>query len=192
MATRTTWKIDPAHTAVEFSVKHMMFTTVRGRFSGVEGTIIADPDRPGDASVEVTIDAASIDTGSPDRDKHLRSADFLDVENNPTILFKSREARNAATRKPGERFTVIGDLTIRGERRPATLYAEYLGQGQDPWGGKRAGFSAHCEINRLEWGLKWNQTLETGGILVANEIKIQLDVQAVEQKEAATTLEAPD
>jgi polyisoprenoid-binding protein YceI len=191
MATRTRWKIDPAHTAVEFSVKHMMFTTVRGRFTAVEGTISADPENPSASSVEVTIDAASIDTGSPDRDKHLRSADFLDAEKHPKIVFKSREVRGA-TQKTGDRFTVVGDLSIRGESRPVTLEAEYLGQGQDPWGGRRSGFNARCEINRLDWGLKWNQALETGGILVANEVKIELDVQAVEQKETGTTREAAD
>ena len=191
MASRTTWKIDPAHTAVEFGVKHMMFTTVRGRFTRFEGTIVADRDQPDASSVEVTIDATSIDTGSPDRDQHLRSADFLDVEHHPKITFRSREVRGAAKREGGE-FKVVGDLTIRGETLPVTLEARDLGRGQDPWLSQRAGFTAHCEIDRREWGLRWNQALETGGILVSNEVQIELDVQAVEQKGAASSREAAD
>jgi polyisoprenoid-binding protein YceI len=191
MASRTTWKIDPAHTAVEFSVKHMMFTTVRGRFSAVEGTITADLATPDDSDVQVTIDAASIDTGAAKRDEHLRSADFLDVEHHPHITFRTRQVRGAAKR-PGDKFTVVGDLTIRGVTRPVTLEAEYLGEGKDPRGGRRAGFSARGEIDRLEWGLEWNQALETGGVLVGNALKIELDVQAVEQQAAERGREAAD
>lgn len=182
MAT-STWRIDPVHTMVEFAVKHMMFTTVRGRFMKLEGTIETDEEQPNRSRVEVTIDATSIDTGSADRDKHLRSADFLDVENHPRITFKSRSVEGAAKRE-GDRFRVSGDLTIRGKSLPVNLECTYTGQGKDPWGGTRAGFEARTEIDRRDWELRWNAALETGGVLVANEVKIELDVQAVRQEQA--------
>jgi polyisoprenoid-binding protein YceI len=140
-----------------------------------------DQDDPAASSVEVTIEAASIDTGAPDRDQHLRSADFLHVEHHPTIAFRSREVRGAADRVDDD-FDVEGDLTIRGETIPVTLDARYLGRGMDPWGNQRAGFTAHVEIDRRDWGLRWNQALETGGLLVSNEVRIVLDVQALEQQ----------
>ena len=175
---RTAWKIDPAHTAVEFSVKHLMFTSARGRFGGVQGTIEVNEEQPSKSTAEVVIDAASIDTKSPDRDKHLRSADFFDVEQHPHITFKSKKVEGVA-RKEGDHFTVIGDLTIRGQTNEVTLECTFLGTGKDPWGGTRAGFSAQTEIDRRDWGLRWNQALETGGILVGNEVKLEFDVQAV-------------
>lgn len=179
MAT-TTWKIDPAHTSVEFAVKHMMFTTVRGRFKDVKGTIEADESNPDGSRVEVELGAASIDTGNADRDAHLRSADFLDVETHPTITFRSKRVEGAA-KKEGDRFKVIGDLTIRGTTMEVTLDCTYEGTGKDPWGGTRAGSRATATIDRREWGLRWNQALETGGILVANEVRIEVEVQAVKQ-----------
>lgn len=180
MAEKTTWSIDPAHTAVEFAVKHMMFTTVRGRFGDVAGTLVVDEENPDRSTVEVVIGAASIDTGVEDRDAHLRSADFLDVETHEEITFRSKRIEGAAFQE-GESFQVIGDLTIRGTTIEVTLDAEYQGQGQDPWGGRRAGFEASTEIDRRDWGLEWNQALETGGVLVANKVKIELAVQAVKQ-----------
>lgn len=174
----TTWNIDPAHTTVEFAVKHMMFTTVRGRFGGVKGTINADEQQADRSSVEVEIDAKTIDTGTADRDTHLRSADFLDVEKFPTITFRSKRVEGAAKRE-GDRFKVIGDLTIHGVSKEVTLDCTYGGTGTDPWGGTRAGASATAEIDRREWGLQWNQALETGGILVGNTLKLNIDVQAV-------------
>lgn len=179
---RTTWKLDPAHTSVEFAVKHMMFTTVRGRFDDVEGTITIDESDPAAASVEVEIGAASIDTGVADRDNHLRSADFLDVANHPKLVFRSRRVEGAALEEGGT-FKVVGDLEIRGTTREVTLEATYEGQGQDPWGGTRVGFGATTEIDRQDWGLKWNQALETGGILVGNDVKIELAAQAVKQEQ---------
>ncbi|HEY0593810.1 MAG TPA: YceI family protein [Thermoanaerobaculia bacterium] len=179
MAT-TTWQIDPAHTAVEFAVKHMMFTTVRGRFKDVKGTIAIDEQNPDHSRVEVEIAAASIDTGTPDRDAHLRSADFLDVENHPTLTFRSKRIEGAA-KKEGDRFRVVGDLAIRGTTLEVTLDCTYEGLGKDPWGGTRFGAEASTKIDRRDWGLKWNQALETGGILVANEVKIEVEVQAVKQ-----------
>ena len=178
MADTTTWQIDPTHSAVEFAVKHMMFTTVRGRFKDVKGTVEVDEKNPDRSVIDVEIAAASIDTGTADRDAHLRSADFLDVENHPTITFRSRRVEGAM-KKEGDKFTVVGDLTIRGTKMEVMLEAEYEGTGKDPWGGTRGGARATAKIDRRDWGLKWNQALETGGILVANEVRIEIEVQAV-------------
>jgi polyisoprenoid-binding protein YceI len=172
------WQLDPAHTQVEFRAKHMMITTVRGRFSDVSGTIEADEANPENSSVEIRIDARSIDTRSRDRDTHLRSEDFLDVERHPEITFRSKRIEGAHA-EAGDEFRVVGDLTIRGETKEVDLDATYEGQARDPWGGTRAGFSGSTKIDRREWGLKWNQALETGGILVSNDIRIELQVQAV-------------
>lgn len=179
-ATVTRWALDPAHTEVGFKAKHMMLTTVRGRFSDVSGMIEVDEANPDDSRVEVEIDARSIDTRSSDRDTHLRSEDFLDVEKHPEITFRSKRVEGAHA-EPGDEFRVIGDLTIRGTTKEVVLDAVYEGRGEDPWGGQRAGFSATAEIDRREWGLTWNQALETGGILVSNRITLELQAQAVEQ-----------
>ena len=181
MTNTISWQIDPAHSSVEFAVKHMMFTTVRGRFKDVKGTIEIDDENPDRSTVNVEIAAASIDTGTADRDGHLRSADFLDVENHPTITFRSKRVDGAA-RKEGDRFKMTGDLTIRGTTMEVTLESQYEGTGKDPWGGTRSGARATASIDRRDWGLKWNQALETGGILVANEVKIEVEVQAVRQQ----------
>jgi polyisoprenoid-binding protein YceI len=183
MATRQTtqvsrWKLDPAHTQVEFKVKHMMITTVRGRFGGVSGGIVVDEENPENSAVEVRIDARSVDTRANDRDAHLRSEEFLDVERYPEVTFRSKGVEGAH-REPGDEFRVVGDLTIRGETREVVLDARYEGEAGDPWGGTRAGFTASTTIDRRDWGLKWNQALETGGILVGNDLKIELQVQAV-------------
>jgi polyisoprenoid-binding protein YceI len=179
MAT-TSWRIDPAHTAVELAVKHMMFTTVRGRFKDVRGTVRADEEHPENSTVEVEIAAASIDTGVADRDTHLRSADFLDAENHPTLRFRSTRIAGAEMRE-GSRFKVIGELTIRGTTTEVTLDATFEGIGGDPWGGTRAGASARAAIDRRDWGLTWNKALETGGILVGHEVRIEIEVQAVKE-----------
>ena len=178
--TKTTWQIDPAHSAIEFAVKHMMFTTVRGRFKDFKGTIEADQSNPDGSVVNVEINAASIDTGVADRDAHLKSADFLDVENHPTITFRSKRVEGAA-KKEGDRFRLVGDLTIRGTKLEVALDCQFEGTGKDPWGGIRSGARAETRIDRREWGLKWNQALETGGILVANEVRVEIEVQAVRQ-----------
>lgn len=170
-----TWNIDPAHTTVEFSVRHMMVTTVRGSFQKVSGTLNFDPDNPANSSVEVTIDAASIDTRVDDRDNHLRSPDFLDVANHPTITFKSNKIEVTG----GESGKIYGDLTIRGVTRPVIINAEYLGQNKSPYGMTVVGFTGTTKINREDWGLTWNVALETGGVLVGKEINISLDVEAV-------------
>ncbi|HEX2187754.1 MAG TPA: YceI family protein [Longimicrobiaceae bacterium] len=173
-----TWNIDPTHSLVEFSAKHMMITTVKGRFGDVTGTIAIDEAAPDRSAVEVVIGAASIDTRTEQRDAHLRSADFLDVEAHPTLTFRSRRIEGAANRE-GDGFRVVGDLTIRGVTREVTLDATYDGRGTDPWGGERVSFSARTRIDRRDFGLTWNQALETGGILVSNDVKIEIEVQAV-------------
>jgi polyisoprenoid-binding protein YceI len=180
---KTTWNIDAAHSGIELAVKHMMFTTVRGRFKDVKGTIEVDELQPANSTVNVEIAAASLDTGVGDRDGHLRSADFLDVENHPTLTFRSKRV-DGAFAKEGDRLTITGDLTIRGVTKEVTLEGTYEGTGKDPWGGTRAGARATAKIDRRDWGLVWNQALETGGILVANDIRIELEVQAVKAEAA--------
>jgi polyisoprenoid-binding protein YceI len=176
------WQLDPAHTQVEFRAKHMMITTVRGRFADTSGTITVDEENPEDSSVEVRIDARSIDTRVGDRDTHLRSEDFLNVEKYPEITFRSKRIEGAHA-EPGDEFLVVGDLTIRGQTKEVELEATYEGQGKDPWGGTRAGFTASTKIDRRDWGLTWNQALEAGGILVSNDITIELQAQAVREED---------
>jgi polyisoprenoid-binding protein YceI len=174
----STWTIDAAHSAAEFSAKHMMITTVRGRIADLRGTITLDAPNPEHSAVEVELDAASIDTRNDQRDQHLRSADFLDVEHFPVISFRSRRVEGGFGRE-GASFRVVGDLTIRGVTREVMLDATYEGQGKDPWGGERVSFSAATKIDRRDFGLTWNAALETGGVLVSNEVRIQIEVQAV-------------
>jgi len=174
----TTWQLDPAHSSVEFSVKHMMMTTVRGRFKDVNALLTADEQRPEGCGVDVRIDVASIDTGDPARDAHLRAADFFDAELYPRISFKSKRLEGDF-RHEGDHFRVLGDLTIRDTTMEIELDCVFEGRGTDPWGKERGGFSAHAEIDRRDWGLKWNQTIETGGVLVANKVRIDVEVQFV-------------
>lgn len=174
----TTWTLDAAHSAAEFTAKHMMITTVRGRIAELRGTIALDEANPDRSTVEVELDAASIDTRSEQRDGHLRSGDFLDVERFPVITFRSRRVEGASTRD-GARFRVVGELTIRDVTREVTLDATYEGRGRDPWGGERVSFSADTTIDRRDFGLTWNAALETGGVLVSNEIRIHLEAQAI-------------
>ena len=179
--TGTTWRLDPAHSSVEFSVKHMMMTTVRGRFKSVTATLTADEQHPEGCCVEVDIDAASIDTGVADRDAHLRGPDFFNAEQHPKITFKSDGAEGNFA-KEGDHFRVNGQLTIRDTTMPLTLDCTFEGRGKDPWGKERAGFTAKGEIDRREWGLRWNQAIETGGVLVANKVRIEAEVQFVKQE----------
>ena len=174
----TTWNIEPNHTLIEFTAKHMMITTVKGRFREVTGTIHIDEKNPDRSTVEASMAAATIDTGVAQRDQHLISPDFLDVATHATVTFKSKKVAGARA-ESGDEFTVVGDLTIRGTTREVTLKATYEGQGKDPWGGQRISFTAAGKIDRREFGLTWNQALETGGILVSNDIKINIEVQAV-------------
>jgi polyisoprenoid-binding protein YceI len=169
------YEIDPAHSVVEFVVRHMGLAKVRGRFNEFSGTITI-AERIEESHAEVTIDAASIDTRNADRDAHLRSADFLDAENHPTIDFRS-----TAVRREGADWMVDGDLTVRGITRPITLEVEFEGGAKDPWGNTRIAFSAETEVDREDWGLTWNQALEAGGWLVGRRVRIEVSVEAVRQ-----------
>jgi polyisoprenoid-binding protein YceI len=170
-----TWHIDPSHSLAEFSVRHMMVSTVKGRFTDVSGSIQFDPANLADARVDVEIGAASISTGDEKRDAHLQSGDFLDVENYPRLSFVSSRVEPLAE----DRARVYGDLTIHGVSRPVVLEAEFNGSGQSPFGTTVAGFSAHTSFNRKDFGLNWNVALESGGWLVSDTIKVSLEVEAV-------------
>lgn len=176
---KSVWTVDKAHTSVEFAVKHMMFTTVRGRFSEFDVDVVFDEANPERSSVEARIAAASIDTREPNRDAHLRSADFLDAENYPQLVFKSRRIERAG----GERYRIIGDLTIRGVTKEAVLDAEFVGTGKNPWGAPVAAFTAETKIDRKEFGLTWNAALEAGGMLVGEDVKIQLEVELTQAQQ---------
>ena len=167
------WAIDPTHSSVEMSVRHLGLSRVRGAFRSFSGGIDV-ADRPEDSSVQVSIDPASVDTREPARDDHLRSPDFLDVAAHPTIDFRSTRVAGS-----GERWQVEGDLTIRGTTRPVTLDVTFEGVENDPWGGSRAAFSATTELDREVFGLTWNQVLESGGLLVGKKVRIDLEVEVV-------------
>lgn len=173
-STVSAWAIDPSHSVVELAVKHMMFSTVKGRFPSVAGTIVWNQADLAASSVSAEIDAASITTGEAARDEHLRSADFLDVAAFPVITFQS----TGVVPRGRDRFVLVGDLTIHGVTREVSLDAALTGTGTDPWGGQRVGFSATTTINRKDFGLTWNQALEAGGLLVSDEVKITLEIQA--------------
>ena len=170
-----TWSIDTGHSAIHFGVRHMMFTKTRGRFSRWNGELRLDPQDLSASSVEVSIDASSIDTGDAQRDAHLRSADFLDVEKFPSLTFRSTRVEELGEGK----LKVHGDLTIHGVARPVALETEYAGRVKDPWGNDRAGFTAKTAIDRTEFGLRWNLPLETGGLVVGNKVEIELEIEAV-------------
>lgn len=174
------WTLDTAHTTVGVAAKHLMMTTVRGRFSGVRGEIDFDPKDPLHATAWLEIDAASVDTGDAKRDAHLRSADFLDVEHHPNIRFESRTIR----RDGGGPFLVTGDLTIRGTTKPVAVKVEVSDVLDDPWGGKRVAFEATSKIDRRDWGLVWNMPLANGGLLVSNDLTVEVSIQAVPAKGA--------
>lgn len=181
-----TWIIDPAHSLVEFSVKHMMITTVRGRFNSFSGTLNLDEAHPENSYIEGTIDVASIDTREPNRDAHLRSPDFFDVDKYPTITFRSKriEVQNS------HHLKVAGDLTIKDVTREVVLDVTMEGPGKDPWGNRRIGLSAQTTINRKDFGLNWNVALETGGWLVGDQVKIAIEIEAIQQQEVAERVAA--
>jgi polyisoprenoid-binding protein YceI len=187
---RTTWKLDPAHSSIEFSVKHMMITTVHGRFKTAEATVVIDDRHPEYSSVLATIEATSVDTGAPDRDTHLRSADFFDVAAYPSITFRSQRVAGAHA-KEGDKFELEGELTIRDTTLGITLDCVFEGQGTDPWGNTRVAFAADGELDRRDWGLRWNQAIETGGMLVANKVRIHIDAQCVQQAEETRPTQEP-
>lgn len=170
-----TYAIDPAHSAVHFSVRHMMLSNVRGEFTKLSGTIKFDPADPAGSGIEATIDTASISTRDAQRDTHLRSADFLDVEKFPAIVFRSKKI---ALQQDGAKVT--GDLTIRGVSREVVLEVEGLSaEIKDPWGNQRIGATATTKLNRKDFGLTWNAALETGGVMVGDEVKVTIDIEAV-------------
>ncbi len=173
-----TYTIDNAHSDVSFSVRHMVFAKVRGHFTKWTAALEVDPADPSKSSVQVTIEAASIDTREAQRDGHLKSADFLDVEKHPQITFKSRRIERA---QKGH-YKVTGDLTIRGVTHEVPLDIEELGGGKDPYGNERVGYNAKATITRTDWGLKWNQTLEAGGVLVGEKVDIEIEVEAIKPK----------
>ncbi len=175
--TATTWNFDPAHSEITFKVRHMMFSKVSGTFEQWEGDFEFDPDDPASASTQVDIDAASIDTGNDDRDDHLRSADFFDVEGHPRLRFESTGVEKTGD----ETFTLNGELTIRDATNPVSLDVEYHGKATDPWGNQRVGFTATTKLNRKDWGLTWNQALEAGGVLVGDTVEVELNVQAIQE-----------
>ena len=172
IATRP-WQIDTSHTTAEFAVRHLMISTVKGWFSDISGTVEFDPAAPERVNIDVKIPVATINTRDAKRDAHLKSADFFDAVNHPWITFKGKRTVQGAKGK----FTLIGDLTIRGVTREIQLAVAHEGSGSDPWGNERMGFSATARVNRLDFGLKWNMALETGGVLVGDDVKISLDVE---------------
>lgn len=172
-----TYSIDATHSNVEFGVRHMMISTVKGRFGDVQGTVVIP--MQGQPTVEATIKTSSIDTRAEQRDGHLRSADFFDVEKYPEMRFTSTRVE-----RTGEGFRLIGDLTIKDVTRPVTLTVVEEGAGVDPWGNQKAAFSASGRINRGDFGLNWNAALETGGVLVSDEVKLFIDAQLVKQAAA--------
>jgi polyisoprenoid-binding protein YceI len=171
-----TYSLDASHSHVGFSVRHVMVSKTKGRFGDVAGTVVIADD-PLESSVEVTIQAASIDTRDEKRDEHLRSGDFLDVEQFPTLVYRSRSVAPAGK----GRWTVQGDLTVRGVTQPVPLEVTFEGGARDPWGGERIGFTASTELDREAFGLTWNQALETGGVLVGKTVKIDIEAEAVRQ-----------
>jgi polyisoprenoid-binding protein YceI len=179
---KTTYKIDPAHSSAQFIVRHMMITNVRGGFSGVQGTIEYDPDNPNESRIEVMIDAGKINTLDEQRDTHLKSPDFLHVEQHPTIVFKSKKI----ARVGDDEWKIAGDLTIHGVTKEVILNAEGpTPEGKDPFGHTRIGASASTKIKRSDFGLMWNAALETGGILIGDDLKIELEVSAIRSESAA-------
>ncbi len=176
-AAATTWKIDPAHSAAEFKVKHMMISNVKGKFSGITGTLTFDPADPTRSTVEASIPVATLSTGDEQRDGHLKSAEFFDVERFPTMSFKSSEVTPASA---GE-HAVVGELTMHGVTRVINFAVEGpSAPGKDPWGNTRIGLSATAKINRKDFDLSWNAALETGGVLVSDDVFLTLDIQFVQ------------
>jgi len=173
----TTWVIDASHSTIEFAVKHMMFSTVKGHFNGISGTVAIPDGDLSRAQVDVAIDASTVNTRDEKRDEHLRSNDFFGSGDHPMITFKSTRV----VPKGGKEFDIIGDLTIKGVTRQVKLDAEFEGEGVNPWGQTVAGYSAETKINREDYGVTWNAALESGGVIVSNEVKIKLDVELTKQ-----------
>jgi polyisoprenoid-binding protein YceI len=181
LSSATTWQIEPNHTFAHFSVRHMMVSNIRGQFSKIRGTIVLDDADVTRSSIEATIDASTIDTAQPDRDKDLRSPNFFDVEKYPSITFKSKSVRLTGPNK----YTVEGDLTMHGVTKPVTLDVEATPAVKDPYGNERRGAEATAKLNRRDFGLNWSHTLADGAAIVGDEIQIMLDIEAIHKAESA-------
>jgi polyisoprenoid-binding protein YceI len=168
------WEIDPVHSQVTFSVRHLVVSTVKGQFKVISGQLHIDEQNPANSSVEAQADVASIDTRDKKRDGHLQSPDFFDAAQYPTITFKSTKVEPLG----GNEYSVTGDLALHGVSKPVTFKAEYAGQGKSPYGFQVAGLTATTKISRKDWGLNWNVALETGGFMVSDEVKIEIDLEA--------------
>jgi polyisoprenoid-binding protein YceI len=178
----TQWQIDPAHSAAHFSVRHLMISNVRGEFTKLSGSALLNPADPAKSTVEITIEAASVNTREPQRDEHLRSADFFDVANHPTLTFRSKRVEALG----GENFKLSGDLTIRGVTKEVTFDVEGpTAPVKDPWGNIRAGVTASAKINRKDFGVAFNALTETGGLVVGDEVKITVEAELIQQAPAA-------
>lgn len=175
------WVIDPAHSQATFSVRHLMITTVKGQFKIISGQLHIDEQNPANSWVEAEADVASIDTRDAKRDAHLRSPDFFEAEKYPKIIFKSTKVERVS----GEEFKVTGDLTMHGVTKQVTFDGEYTGQIKDTWGNLRAGLNAKTTINRKEFGLNWNVTLESGGVMVSDNVKIEIDLSTINKSATA-------
>jgi len=182
MPSKGTWKLDPNHTVIGAVARHLMVTKVRGKFDSFEGAVHIG-DTPEESWAELSIDAASIDSGVKQRDDHLRSADFLDVENNPRITFRSTSVKQTG----GNTLAVTGDLAIRGVTNPVTLDVTFEGVSPDPWGGTRIGFTISGELRREDWDMSWNVPLETGGVLVSKTVDLEIEAQAVKEPDDIET-----
>lgn len=172
-----TYSVDPAHTVIQFSIKHLAIATVKGNFAEFDGEFTFDPENVAGASAKAVISTKSVDTSNKKRDDHLRNEDFFNVEKNPEIKFESKEIKNVE----GSNFTVVGDLTINGVTKSIELEAEFNGVAKDPWGNERAGFTAESKLNRKDFGLTWNKALEAGGFLVGDDVKINIEVQGIKK-----------
>jgi len=169
------YDIDPTHSRLGFAAKHAMIATVRGQFSVYAGDVHLDEENPGNSTVTLEIDAASVDTGNADRDAHLRTPDFFDLENHPKITFTSTKVEKV----DDDLYTLIGDLSINGKSNPVSVEFELTGTSNDPWGNFRAGFEGRTTVNRRDWGLAWNVALDKGGVLVSEKVKLEFDISAV-------------
>ncbi len=172
-----TYTVDAGHSSIGFTARHAMVTNVRGAFTDHEGTLTLDGSNPAASAASITVRMASIDTGAPDRDNHLRSADFFDVETYPEMTFRSTGAEQLG----GSDYRITGDLTIKGITRPLSIDLEFNGSATDPFGNERVGFEGSATIKRSDWGLTWNAALEAGGVLVSDKIKLNFDISAIKQ-----------
>ncbi|HNU47214.1 MAG TPA: YceI family protein [Bacteroidia bacterium] len=175
--TKTTWGIDQAHSEITFKVKHLMISNVKGNFAKFEGTVQSDDNNFSNANINFSMDASSITTGDTQRDTHLKSGDFFDAENHPSISFKSENFSKTGD----DNYALNGQLTMKGVSKPVKLNVEFGGMMKDPWGQEKAGFTLSGKINRKDWGLNWNTALETGGVLVSEDVQIAAEIQLVKK-----------